>query len=118
MVLCCAPPHVGFCMCQPSGQISTDRTITRPFSKLNRLCAESAARGGTLTTFAAVANALALSRARVTQMFGHGQEHRGTVVKADTLGRLVAAFIVDGVPCQVEWLYSSFEEFASYLAAT
>ena len=34
------------------------RLITRPYSKLTRLCAEAAKGGGALTTFAMVAKAL------------------------------------------------------------
>ena len=41
---------------QPS--LTAERTISRPFSKLNRLCAEAKARGGMMTTFAAVAKAI------------------------------------------------------------
>ncbi len=42
------------------------RVVTRPYSKLTRLCELAAARGGTLTTFAAVAKAIELTPGRVT----------------------------------------------------
>src|SRR5271156_1156675 len=91
------------------------RTVTRPKSKLTRLWETTAARGGNLTTFPAVAKVLELTPARVTQMFGAGQETTGTVIQAATLGRLVAIFAADGVHCEVSWLYLEFTDFASRL---
>jgi hypothetical protein len=92
------------------------RTISRPHSKLTRLCEVAAANGGPLTTFAAVAKALELSPSRVTQMFGHGEEVDGKNIKPETAGRLVAIFITAGVRCEVDWLYLDFDAFATRLA--
>lgn len=92
------------------------RIISRPFSKLNRLCAEAARRTGELKTFAAVAEALGVSPGRVTQMFGHGQETNGVVVNADTVGKLVAAFAKARVPIKIDWLYLDYKEFAKLVA--
>src|SRR5689334_811009 len=77
-----------------------ERNVAQPFSKLNRLCREAGKRGGKLTTFKAVAEALDISAGRITQMFGHGQEGCGTVVNSNTVGRLVGAFRADGVVCE------------------
>ena len=100
---------------QPS--LTAERTISRPFSKLNRLCAEAKARGGMMTTFAAVAKAIELTPGRVTQLFGHGQEAEGVVVKAATVWALVGAFKRDGVPCEIDWLYLQLDEFTLRLAS-
>src|SRR5690349_8351520 len=100
----------------PPGPTTAGRTITRPHSKLNRLCELAAARGGDLTTFAAVAKALELTPGRVTQMFGHGEEKLGKIIEPKTVGRLAAVFAHDGVRCEVDWLYVEFEDFASRLA--
>jgi hypothetical protein len=92
------------------------RTITRPNSKLTRLCEIAAARGGTLTTFAAAARALDLTPGRVTQMFGIGEEKNGKIIEPKTVGRLVAVFADDGLRCEVDWLYLEFDDFAARLA--
>jgi hypothetical protein len=97
--------------------MATNRRITRPYSKLNRLCSEAAKCGGRLTTYKAVAEALDLSRGRVTQIFGYPKEKEGAIVKSETVGRLAAAFARDGVVCEIEWLYLDYDEFASRLAA-
>ena len=97
-------------------QNTATRTIPRPHSKLNRLCEVAAFRGGTLTTFAAVARALELTPGRITQMFGHGEEAIGRNIKPETVGRLAAAFTHDGVRCEVDWLYLDFNDFAARLA--
>jgi hypothetical protein len=105
-------------MSKPSSQSTgIERKITRPFSKLNRLCREAGKRGGTLTTFKAVSVALDVSAGRITQMFGHGQEDIGTVLSSKTVGRLIRVFNEDGVPCEIEWLYLDYDEFAARLAA-
>jgi hypothetical protein len=93
-----------------------ERLISRPYSKLNRLCAEARAREGALTTFAAVAKAIDLSPGRVTQMFGYGQESDGITIRAETVGALVKAFRDDGVPCGIDWLYLEYDEFCGRLA--
>src|SRR3954454_11258392 len=91
--------------------------VTQPFSKLNRLCREAGKGGGRLTTFKAVAEALDISAGRITQMFGHGQEASGTVLSSKTVGRLVGALRADGVPCEIEWLFLDYDDFAARLAA-
>src|SRR4051812_20295232 len=101
----------------PSRPAGIERNVTTPFSKLNRLCREAGKRGGKLTTFKAVAEALGISAGRITQMFGHGQETEGTVLNSKTVGRLVGAFRADGVVCEIEWLFLDYEEFAARLAA-
>jgi hypothetical protein len=103
-------------MCQLPQPTTNSRKITRPHSKLNRLCAEAKVRGGTLTTFAKVATALDVTPGRVTQMFGYSRETEGTVVNAETVGGIVAAFVRDGVQCIVDWFYLDFPEFAEHLA--
>src|SRR3954469_7384254 len=95
----------------PSRPAGIERNITTPFSKLNRLCREAGKRGGRLTTFKAVAEALGISAGRTTQMFGHGQEGCGTVLTSKTVGRLTGAFNSDGVPCEIEWLFLDYDEF-------
>src|SRR3954452_1945460 len=93
----------GRCNAQPpSRPAGIERNVTKPFSKLNRLCREAGKRGGKLTTFKAVAEALGISAGRITQMFGYGQESKGTVLNSKTVGRLVGAFRADGVPCEIE----------------
>jgi hypothetical protein len=96
--------------------LSDSRKITRPHSKLNRLCAEAAARGSELRTYAAVAEAITVTPGRITQMFGYGQEAEGYIVEAKTVGAIVKAFRDDGVPCQVDWFYLEFEAFAAKVA--
>jgi hypothetical protein len=91
--------------------------ITRPYSKLNRLCQEAAARGGSLTTFAAVAKQVDLSAGRITQLFGYGQEADGITVNAKTVGLVVSAFRKDGIACEIDWLYLDFDDFAARIAA-
>jgi hypothetical protein len=98
-------------MCQQPQPAANARRISRPHSKLNRLCEAAASCGGFLTTFAEVAKALGLTPSRVTQMFGYGQETAGTVVRAETVGRIVGAFTGDGVPCEIDWLYQEFDVF-------
>jgi len=96
--------------------LTDSRTISRPNSKLTRLCEFAAARDGKLSTFGAVAKALELSSGRITQMFGHGEEMNGISIEPRTLGRLVAAFTNDGVCCEVDWLHLEFDDFAVCLA--
>jgi hypothetical protein len=91
--------------------------ITRPYSKLNRLCQEAAARGGTLTTFAAVAKQVDLSAGRITQLFGYGREADGIAVKAKTVGLIVSAFRKDSIACEIDWLYLDFDDFVTRIAA-
>src|SRR5689334_5003530 len=94
------------------------RTVTRPFSKLNRLCAEAKKRGGRLSTFAAVASAVGLTPGRVTQVFGFAQEEEGIVLKGDRiLGAVAGAFARDGVQCEVDWFYAEYSQFAARVAA-
>ena len=101
----------------PSRSPGIERKVTRPFSKLNRLCREAGKRGGKLTTFKAVAEALDISAGRITQMFGHGQEDGGTVLHSKTVGRLTGAFNADGAPCEIEWLFLDYDDFVARLAA-
>jgi hypothetical protein len=95
---------------------SDARRITRPYSKLSRLCEQAAARGGTVTTFAAVAKAIGLTPGRVTQVFGYAQEAEGSLVRPGMLGRIAEAFVRDGVHCEVDWLHLHFDEFAARAA--
>jgi hypothetical protein len=94
-----------------------NRRITRPYSKLNRLCSEAAKRGGRLTTYKAVAEALDLSPGRITQIFGYPNEADGIAVKAETIGRICAAFTRDSVVCAIEWFYLDYDDFADLVAA-
>jgi hypothetical protein len=96
--------------------LTDNRKITRPYSKLTRLCAEAAARGGELTTFSAVAKAIGVTPGRVTQMFGYGLEAEGVVIKAETVGLIVAAFRGDGAPCEIDWFYLGHDDFATRVA--
>src|SRR5205085_8370857 len=91
------------------------RLITRPYSKLTRLCAEAAKGGGALTTFAMVAKALNVTPGRVTQIFGYAKEADGITPKPETVGLLVAVFRRDGVGCEIEWLYLDYDDFAARL---
>ena len=102
-------------MCEQTPDRKGDRTVTRPNSKLIRLCEVAAERGGELTTFVAVAKAIGLTAARVTQIFGGTQDRTGSIVKPETLGLLAAAFTQDGVRCEVAWLYLPFDTFAQRL---
>lgn len=102
-------------MSPPPPSITETRTVSSPHRKLIRLCETAAARGGDLTTFTAVAKLLELTPARVTQLFGIGQEAKRTVIQAGTLGRLVAIFAADGVCCELAWLYLDFADFAARL---
>lgn len=91
--------------------------VTRPHSKLRRLCALAAARGGTLTKPEEVARAIELSAGRISQLFGYSQEIQSRAISIDTLTLIAAAFTQDGVPCEVDWFYLEFEEFAACAAA-
>lgn len=96
---------------------ATSTTITRPYSKLNRLCAEAAKRGGSLRTFAAVAQAIKVTAGRVTQIFGFTQERDGSTVASKTLGLIVGAFTRDGITVEVDWFYLDYDEFAARVTA-
>lgn len=96
--------------------MANERTIKRPYKKMNRLLAEAKARGGAIGTYAALAKAIGVTAGRITQMFGYGQESSGTVVKAETVGAIVKAFRDDGVPLDIDWLYLEYEEFARRLS--
>ena len=104
-------------MCAQPLPIADPHRITRPYSKLCRLCELAAACGGALSTFAAVARAIGLTPGRVTQVFGQGEEIKGgSIVRPETLGRIVAAFAEDGVRCEVDWLHLDFGDCAARLA--
>ena len=90
--------------------------VTRPSSKLKRLCESAASVGGNLATFAAVARELKVQPSRITQLFGHGVEKDGKNIEASTLERLAAAFTKDGLRCETEWLLAEFDDFAGRLA--
>lgn len=103
-------------VCSQSTPLTERRMVPRPYSKLTRLCETAAARGGNLTTFAAVAKALGLTPGRVTQIFGSSQDVNGIIIQPDTLGGLVRVFAADGVRCEIVWLYQSFNGFAAEVA--
>lgn len=94
----------------------TARKITRPHSKLTRLCAVAAACSGKLTKPEAVAAAIGRSAGRISQLFGSSQDSHGTIVPPELVGLIAAAFTDDGVRCEVGWLYLEFDEFADHLA--
>lgn len=96
--------------------MSIDRVVSRPNSKLVRLCEKAAEASGDLTTFGAVAKALEVTPSAISQMFGTGKEKPGVVLPKDTAGKLVNAFKSDGVPVELEWLYLEFDAFADRLA--
>jgi hypothetical protein len=97
--------------------MTEDLAITRPFSKMNRLCAEAAKRRGALTSHRAVAAAIGLSTSRMSQLFGYAQERSGVVVRPETVGLICAVFTNDGVPCEVDWLHLDYKEFTDRLGA-
>jgi hypothetical protein len=98
-------------------QMSIPRLITMPHSKLQRLCAEAANRGGRLTRQARVAEALGVTRGRVSHSFGSRTNRVGVVIDAATVGRIAALFTADGVPCEIAWFYLDLEEFEKRVAA-
>jgi hypothetical protein len=103
-------------MSQPSQAVLIRRKVTNPYSKLTRLCQAAAIGGGKLKTFAAVAKAVGVVPSRVTQQFGYGQESEAPVIRAATLGEIVRAFKNDGVRCEIDWFYLTFEDFEDLLS--
>lgn len=96
---------------------TTSRTITRPYGKLTRLVQEAAKRGGKLTTFAAVAQAIDVTPGRITQIFGFNQERSGSTVTPKILGLIVRAFIADGIALEIDWFYLEYDVFAARVGA-
>ena len=103
-------------MSQKSQSLSDTRTITRPYSKLGRLCAMASARGGTLTLPAAVVRALGQTAGNLSQKFGSAHEHDGSNVQPDQLGAIVRVFENDGVRCEIAWFHLEFSLFEQHLA--
>ena len=91
--------------------------IPSAHAKLRRLNAESAARGGKLVNFAAVAKALDISPGRLTQLFGISNPSAENAIKSETLGLLATAFSEDGVPLTIAALLLPFDDFAATLTA-
>ena len=92
------------------------RAVPAAHAKLRRLCTESAARGGALTTFVAVAKAIGLTPSRITQLFGSGDASAEVAITPETLGNLVRVFNKDGVPVTPDALQLSYEDFAAALS--
>ena len=96
--------------------MSTNRAIPAAHTKLRRLCAEAAARRGTLITFAKVAEILGLSRGRITQMFGIQSPSAEGGLAPATLGRLVEAFRAEAVPVTIDLMQSPLDTFEAAFA--
>jgi hypothetical protein len=92
------------------------RTVPSPHRKLIALCEAAAPSGGSLTTFTAVAKAINVSPGRITQLFGHGAEQKGSNVEWSTLQKLADAFTRDGVKCEADWLCLDHGDFAVRVA--
>jgi hypothetical protein len=93
-----------------------NRPVQAANAKLKRLCAESASRGGALTTFDKVAEAINLSPGRVTQLFGARNPTAETGVDPATLGKIVKAFGLDGIGISVETFYLNYDAFVAQVA--
>jgi len=87
-------------------------------AKLKRLCAESERRGGSLTTFGAVADAVGRSGGRLSQLFGFSEAQAENGISEKTLGAIARVFTQDGVPLTVETFYLDYMSFVSYLTST
>ncbi len=85
-------------------------------AKLDRLCTESATRGGSLTTHGAVAKAIGITPGRLSQLFGIATATAEINISPETLGKIARAFTEDGVPLTPESLALPYEAFAATLA--
>jgi len=80
-------------------------------TKLKRLFATVAARGGTLISKTALAEAMGVERSAISQLFGHGKDSEPLNQPPHRLGELVKLFREAGIPIEMHWLYAPLDEF-------
>ena len=100
----------------PSPEPAPMPAIPNARAKLDRLCTESATRGGSLTTHGAVAKAIGITPGRLSQLFGIATATAEINISPETLGKIARAFTEDGVPLTPESLALPYEAFAATLA--
>jgi hypothetical protein len=86
--------------------------VTRPYSKLKLACARSAAMGGALGTFDAVAERLGIAKTTLYAWFGPGVDPDGSYPDRH-LPSIVRYFREDGVNIELAWFYLDLDGFTT-----
>lgn len=87
-------------------------------TKLRRLFATVAERGGTLTSQTALAERMGVTRSQVSQWFGYARDNDPLDQPPARLGQFIAEFRKAGIPIEMHWLSAPLEVFERLLQET